>query len=404
MTATETNEKRLYLEFWQMISAISIALIVMFTASADKEFWSHSFALGSLVILRWYRWREDQLIQYSEDRDDLYHHLWLLDAFLLALAAVETSTINLLFFSALSVTFSPLIKELIDDHQQKKRNLSRAMATTVSLAVLTLFWESHQVSLSPVREGLILLAGMGTLWINIQMIEDKHWDKDTKTSLVVTEKLFFHDLINHTHGLLLSLESRRDQATDKEAREQFGHFAHEIEKLQLLVQDHYKYHHKNLKGLKPYLKVSELEAEAHRIFENYLPAPDWNIHWHGDVSFDGELPAATFVRIITNLAKNMAESHAMEGEIHLSTNPDQLVIKTRNRISKEYRPDPSAPWKHHALNDQFRELGSGLKSIHRQCQSLKGQFLFVVEGEYWVNKLTIPLKFSSISKLDKKAA
>ncbi|GAB4414078.1 MAG: hypothetical protein OHK0056_20610 [Bacteriovoracaceae bacterium] len=385
------------MEFWQMVSATLVGLIVYSTSEDPSWFWGHSFFLGSFILLRWFRFREEFALQFIDDREELFHHLWLLDAFLLALAAVETHTINLLFFAAIDVTFSPLIKDFNEEIHSKKKNLSRAMATTLSFGALSFFWGKSGVELSSLREGLILLAGLGTLWINIQMLEEKHTDHATKSSLAVTERLFFHDLINHTHSILLALEA-------KQKEQELSEMKQEILKLQMLVQDHYKYHHKNLNGLKLFFRVSELEVEARKIFENYMPAPEWKLHWHSDLSFDGHLGAAQFIRIVTNIAKNMAESHSLEAEVFFHSSPDRLVIKTKNRISKEYRNDPSSPWNHHALSDCFRDLGSGLKSVHKQCVAIKGQFQFAVEGEYWVNKVSLPIETREYTKLDKKAA
>lgn len=386
------------IEFWQMISAVTIAFIIYMTAESPFDFWSHSLTLGSLVILRWFRFTHEFTLQFVEDKDDLFHHLWLLDAFLLTVASVETGTINLLIFAAIGVSFSPLIKELGEEVQHKRRTLSRALATTLALFALSIFWGKATLELNPVREGCILLAGLATLWIYIQMIEDKHTDQTTKSSLLVTERLFFHDLINHTHGIMLSIEAKKNPTVE------LMQIKDEIQKLQLLVSDHYKYHHKDLKGLKLFFKVSELEIEAKKVFENYMPSPDWKLHWHSDIVFDGQISAAQFIRIVTNIAKNMAESKSMEAEVYFHAGIDKLQIKTKNRISKEYHSGPSEIWKHHALTDQMRDLGSGLKSVHKQCLALKGQFHFSVEGEFWINKVTLPIAARDYLKLDKKAA
>jgi hypothetical protein len=59
------------------------------------------------------------------------------------------------------------------------------------------------------------------------------------------EKLFFHDIINQTHGLLLFFGQKELSQESIEGHE-LKMLASEIKTLQSLIRDHYNFRHKNL--------------------------------------------------------------------------------------------------------------------------------------------------------------
>ena len=57
-------------------------------------------------------------------------------------------------------------------------------------------------------------------------------------------KLFFHDLVNKTHGMKLFLKNRIEQKKGMSEGD-LKELVNEVESLQLLIKDHFKEHHKN---------------------------------------------------------------------------------------------------------------------------------------------------------------
>ena len=87
------------------------------------------------------------------------------------------------------------------------------------------------------------------------------------------EHLFFHDLINLTHGLILFL-NQRQSANKNISVDEIQMLEKEIRTLQNLMKDHFKFQHKNLSHLEEsddWVSFNIAEIAVKSLIHNYLP-------------------------------------------------------------------------------------------------------------------------------------
>ena len=188
------------------------------------------------------------------------------------------------------------------------------------------------------------------------------------------DHLFFHDLINHIHGMLLFLNYRME---DKKG---FGisdcqKLVKELQVLQSLIQDHFGLTHKNLSSNHSYADISFIKKEVKNIIANFLPGKSCKIDFKGN--HRGEIHYIAYCRIIGNIMKNMSESHAYGLEFVFNFKKDGLYLTTKNKI-------------HFGKGKEDIKEGRGLLSVQNLCKEEGGEFLFLREGGFWINKVFLP--------------
>ena len=187
-------------------------------------------------------------------------------------------------------------------------------------------------------------------------------------------RLFFHDVINHIHGMLLFLNYRAEDkkgASVNDCEKLIG----ELKLLQSLVQDHFGLSHKNLPPNHPYADVSFVQKGVKSMISIYLPGRFCKIDFKG--SYKGEIHYIIFCRIIGNIIKNIAEAKGDKAEFLFSFQKDGLHLTTQNKINGKK--------KHEGLKE-----GAGLLSVKNLCQKEGGEFHFFKEGDTWINKVFLP--------------
>lgn len=206
-------------------------------------------------------------------------------------------------------------------------------------------------------------------------------------------QFFLHDLINHTHGILLFLEQKSIKGEGLSLSE-MSLLRSEIERFQQLIKNHYQFNHRHITPSSDQLCGQSFKEGLKLLLDTYLSGEKWDVHVHIDPEISEALDQAHSVshsavqRILGNLIKNIAENSS--GEVHLSVElvQNKLLVKSRNKI----------------VDQRGRPEGSlGLKSISHLSELLSGEYQFQQIDGQWINKLTIPLQISS-SEVLKKAA
>lgn len=220
------------------------------------------------------------------------------------------------------------------------------------------------------------------------------------------ERYFFHDIINHTHGLNLFLESKILDTKGLTPLDT-SRVADEIKLFQTLISDHFGYSHKDLGPSGEFVSFEFAKMGLFNLVENFLGADDIDCHmiFKGDIASDFSYQESkkamvhypTFHRVMNNLIKNISEENSKLIEFTFDYDQHGLNITVKNKILslKENESflereleDIILESNVHNLRD--RRSGLGLESIHSLVTEVDGSFHFSIEGEYWVSEVFLP--------------
>lgn len=225
------------------------------------------------------------------------------------------------------------------------------------------------------------------------------------------ERLFFHDVINQTHGLLLFFTQRINQKKPIEVSE-IKMLESEVRTLQSLISDHFNFKHKNLTNTYEWVPFSLAEISLKSLIHTYLPATTVQtfIHLNGDLSYDKSLVEResalvyfpVFYRIMNNLIKNMAEAKSIEVHFSFDYKDGRFSIETKNKFNgKEDLSHLSNKLSQIILDEKPMRNGLGLESIHHLALEAHGSFEFEIANDIWINRITL---VSTPQTIDQKKA
>ena len=214
------------------------------------------------------------------------------------------------------------------------------------------------------------------------------------------ERLFFHDLINHTHGLLLFINLRQIQNRDIKADE-IETLSSEIKILQSLIKDHFGLDHKNLLSTLDWIPFNRAEISLTSLIQTYLPQNSalTFIHFKGELSYEKSVNERekcliyfpVFYRIMNNLIKNIAESGSDEVNFYFDYGENGLTIETRNNFNNKDRIKKLADSLSQVILDEsFKGNKFGLESVHHLALESDGLFEFEVANDLWINRVLLP--------------
>lgn len=234
----------------------------------------------------------------------------------------------------------------------------------------------------------------------------KKSDQSLENQSELKEKLFFHDLINQTHGLLLFLNHKHLTGEGVHADE-VQLIEKEIKTLQSLIRDHYNFKHKNLVQTYDWVPFSYAKLAFTNLSNNFLSEMSVSATFtiQGERIEEDLIYYPCFYRIVNNLVKNISESRCDKVEFHFLLNEKGLFIETKNSL-KKCSNDTSEALAQVILEEKTSTIKSlGLDSIHHLAEENHGSFSFEIENNHWINKVFLPTK-SNISKIktDKIAA
>lgn len=234
----------------------------------------------------------------------------------------------------------------------------------------------------------------------------KKLDQNSENDSEMKEKLFFHDLINQTHGLLLFL-NHKEMSGNGIRNDELQLIEKEIKTLQSLIRDHYNLKHKNLVQTYDWVPFSYAKLAFINLSNNFLSEMkvDAIFTMQGGNADEDLIYYPCFYRIINNLIKNISESRCEKVEFKFLLNERGILIETKNSLRKDSN-DSSEALAHLILEEKKEKIKSlGLDSIHHLAEEHGGAFNFEIENNYWINKVFLPTK-GHISKIktDKIAA
>lgn len=233
------------------------------------------------------------------------------------------------------------------------------------------------------------------------------------------DKMFFHDIINQTHGLRLFLESYQIQGQDLEF-EKLGLLISEIQVLQNSLQDHFGKGHKDLEAKNLEVGISFAHLLLENLVKTYLPENRVKVTYIKDAKLTetvnwkaGQIELHPFHRMMTNLIKNAAEYRAHRLEIFCTIEDKFLVYRIINPLNvKELKYQNIDKFLTSSIltgDEGRRGKGIGLNSVSEIAAKINGEFQFYVQDGHWVSMIKIPFKLSntvvsSIPDSDDKAA
>ena len=196
-------------------------------------------------------------------------------------------------------------------------------------------------------------------------------------------KLFFHDLVNKTHGMKLFLKNRIEQKKGMSEGD-LKELVNEVESLQLLIKDHFKEHHKNLESLEDYVSSEKALEGVKRLVNYFLPEKERSVVFENHfVENEGFVHYPSFYRIFGNLIKNIADHNGDHIKVSFENKGRGLFVIVQNQFDSSAQQDISRSF--------------GIRSIEKNCLEQGGTFTFKVEGKVWESEIWIPLLYREAS-------
>ncbi|EQC49394.1 putative membrane protein [Bacteriovorax sp. BSW11_IV] len=217
------------------------------------------------------------------------------------------------------------------------------------------------------------------------------------------DKLFFHDLINHTHGLSLFLNSKISSGKETSTDENLLLLG-ELRMMQALIKDHFGLGHKNLHGHYDVVSFDFAKIGLLNLVDNYLPESNVEGHFifRGGAASEAPLEIRAncmvyypiFHRVMTNIVKNISEAKSRSAEFIFDYKEDGLHITVKNKITQlndlERSNLHSDLGKIILLAQNDKTTGHGLESINTLVDSIGGDFSFKIENGLWINEIFLP--------------
>lgn len=219
------------------------------------------------------------------------------------------------------------------------------------------------------------------------------------------ERLFFHDIVNQTHGLLLFL-NQKEISGENINREEIQLMQKEVKTLQSLIRDHFNYRHKNLVQTYDWVPLSYAKLAFENLSQTYFQDTEVNATFTivGKEAEEDLIYYPCFYRILNNLIKNISEAQSTNAEFSFVMDEVGLTVITRNQLKKS-TVNSSESLTRVILDEKQSVKGLGLDSIHHLAEDHGGIFSFEIENNTWINKLYLPTQNpASLRKTDKIAA
>lgn len=197
-----------------------------------------------------------------------------------------------------------------------------------------------------------------------------------------SEKYFFHDLINHTHGLLLYLTEK--ETTGKGlSPEEVTFLCKDLQSLQALIRAYKNQEHKNLHSTDK-IHFGAFTEQLQNLINLYLSSSHFQVTVEVDTALNDKIFShASLSRIVHNLIKNISENGKGNVLLKFKLDNNQLSIYTSNGL-KELLSEGKG-----------RVIGvseaKGLKSIEHLCLHNNGKYIHKIVDQEWINTLILPL-------------
>ncbi len=271
----------------------------------------------------------------------------------------------------------------ITDRIEMKKNLSLFFAV-----VFSFFYYHGKRS---AKNGQVLLNKV------IEFYKKKSEHKD---------RLFFHDLINQTHNISLFLENRSESKKEI-LNSDILMLRKEVLIIQTLIEDHFGYKHKNSLPASEYIGFDLMKKHIVNLCENYFRPLQIDFEIKFDEEFaktDEEksckIHQSSFIRILTNLVKNIAEVKSSHVMLHFLQSNRGIDFSIKNKIlhlkNQEMGAKQTLPLLilENGMDNTDRTKrqvqGVGIESVIYLCTNLGGKYQFMLEGDYWISNIFLP--------------
>lgn len=199
------------------------------------------------------------------------------------------------------------------------------------------------------------------------------------------ERLFFHDIINHTHGLLLFFSQK--EALDRGlTAQELALVRQELEALQAIIKQQSPRGHRGLHSAKEWISFAEFQPIMLHLVRTYLPATKFKFSLEIQAPLMDsveQLHLATFYRIIHNIVKNIAENGAGEVRFSFGAVEGQLQLLTSNRCR---------PKTEEIARTTNEASPQGIASIAHLCALFGGSYAHTMaDHDTWINHVCLPL-------------
>jgi hypothetical protein len=194
---------------------------------------------------------------------------------------------------------------------------------------------------------------------------------------VSQERLFFHDLINHTHGLTLFLEQRISSG-EQLSNPEMQLLYQEISLLQMMIIDYFKYEHQNIDN-NAQATLEKLHPLIVGLMKKYLSQCDLKVENEFEWNSDYVLNHLASYRIFTNLIKNIADACPQRVSIKFSLQYSLLICSLENDFNNI---------KKHQIK------GIGLQSIEELVRTIGGKIQWSIDQhtQRWHTEIRLPLE------------
>ena len=197
------------------------------------------------------------------------------------------------------------------------------------------------------------------------------------------KQTFLHDLVNHTHGLLLFLNQKKRlghiSSTD------LDQLISEIKLMQTFIKNEWEYQHRDLSINDPEVGLDEIFKIASSLLSVYFSQNLIDLKTNLDPSAfshleNFKLNSVAFFRILTNVVKNIIEAGPTVVEINFEID-DLGILKIVSKNDYKVKVDSG------------NRLSSpvGLFSIKKLVEEMGGTFESSCSDAFWENLITIPL-------------
>ncbi len=386
------------------------------------------FFLTIFVLISLYTWIKGYSFQAVLSKSVLSELVFLSQYLSLVGASIEMGDQKVLFLSSIplatNLSFIRGRRDIPKEVKWKKEwALSLIGLATYTWVLLSCFSEEGRGH-SLIVFGLFLAWQMGIFyWLNVRTLRNvkDYWRRERLRSEEkslndlgqsrleeqdeLRGRLFFHDLINLTHGVNLFLEHRichRQSLNLVETQT----LRDEVKTLQSLIKDHYGYKHKDLRNCFELVRFELIERAVYQLVNQFLQKVDVHFVFKGAVSREASrvereaclVHYPSLYRIMNNLIKNISESHTDQVEICFDYRPEGLFVFLKNRIFK-LRNDSQYLTKKlekMILEGSFSQWkndpeGLGLESVNGLCREQGGHFEFYIIDGFWVSEVFLPM-------------
>lgn len=215
------------------------------------------------------------------------------------------------------------------------------------------------------------------------------------------ERLFFHDIINQTHGLILYLGQKELSGIPVDPSE-VKMLLNEVKTLQSLIRDHYNFKHKNLIQTYDWVPLSYAQMAFAHLAHTYLSDSKITSTFKvEDETAEGDLIYyPCFYRIMNNLIKNIAESGPGDVEFEFTLKGTGFFITTKNLMPESAAENEIPEYLSRVILSEKSNIhqGLGLESIHHLAEENGGSFSFEISNRIWSNRIFLPTQKLTSSK------